>query len=174
MDAVARDDGTITIPMALTEPGGTTIKTEDDDQTEAPTTILPEPGPVQHGEQTSSSSSSRLVETLGRQVMQLESEKYNLQSDVRVKAQVVEQLASRVVQESHEKEAAQYAWQQERALRIQALQMVPPEDPMVAKGGKKFARPTTIEEFKERKKRDLKNEKNTRRKLRREEEKNPK
>ena len=45
--------------------------------------------------------------------------------------------------------------------------LVPPEDKMVRLGGKKFSQPRTLEEFKERARRDKKNAKECERKKRR-------
>lgn len=138
---------------------------------------------------SSSSSNPRLVENLGRQVMKLEAEKSALAlrlTQVHLKAEaeksaLAAQLSglSQAAQKSlgqmqamaHQsvafvEHAAQGAVAHERALRIQAEQKIPPADPMVAKGGKKFAQPKSLAEWRERERRDRKNAKNDRRRKR--------
>lgn len=138
---------------------------------------------------SSAESRARLVEHLGRKVMTLEAEKsaiagrltqVHLQAEAEKSAlaaqmaglnQAAQQRLCQVQQAAQHtvayvQQAAAQSVAVERALRTQAERMIPPEDPMVLKGGKKFAQPKSLAEWKERDRRDKKIAKDARRKKR--------
>ena len=151
----------------------TAVSEAEDDDTEPPDTIIPEtPG------LSSSASTSRLTESLASQVMSLNSKVHALHLQKLEAENMVVRIAVDKLQVEREKERDEILWKaktetlDEQRLVAEAKvacleSLVPPEDKMVRLGGKKFSQPRTLEEFKERARRDKKNAKEFERKKRR-------
>ena len=92
--------------------------------------------------------------------MQLASEKHQAE-------EVAVTLSRKLAAAQQEKAEADQRAVKEKRLREDAESLIPKEDPMIKKGGKKFTQPKTSWEWQQREKRDRKNQKEAKRKARR-------